>query len=161
MREILFRGKAKATGKWAYGNLVYGFDPKEEARIEFYRKLEDDSDELHFERISIATDPETIGQYTGRTDKNGKRIFEGDIVRQTFEGYNHGSQTWYDEYDGFDIGTVTFTGCGTFIKPIRGELNRNMEPQDWKPCKKRLVSYRAEVIGNIYDNPELLERSKE
>lgn len=161
MKEVVFRGKAKATGKWAYGSLVHGIDPREESYIVICRKLDDDADELHYERIFMAVDPETVGQYTGKTDKNGKRVYEGDIVRQTFEGYNHGSQTWYEEYDGFDIGAVTFTGCGTFIKPIRGELNRNMEPQDWKPCKKRLISYRAEVIGNIFDNPELLGGERE
>ena len=160
MREILFRGKSKDKRKWVLGNLVYGFDPKEEAYIEFFRKLEDDSDELHFERISVAVDPETVGQYTGKTDKNGKGVFEGDIVRQTFEGKQY-TECWYEDYDGFDVGTVTFTGCGTFIKPSYGELNRSAESCDWKPHRKRLISYRAEVIGNIYDNPELLEAKED
>ena len=83
--------------------------------------------------------PETVGEYTGLTDKNGKKIFEGDILAFSDRlVYVH----WHD-----------YCGCWdcSYIKAIEGKptLHEERSPNKWR--------YKAEVIGNIHDNKELLE----
>ena len=126
MREILFRGKKNDSGEWVYGNL---FNPdKSDTPTQICMGT-------HIVRICYEIDPETVGQYTGLTDKNGRKIFEGDIVRYgdtihrvVFEQRN-GTAYFGLVYSSFE--TLPF---GHY--------------QDLKQIK---------VIGNIYDNPELLE----
>lgn len=127
MREILFRGKRKDNGKWAYGYLYIRNDGQYE--ISFYDKYFDS------ERFTYDVIPETVGQYIGFTDKNGKKIFEGDIVERLWLGEKHIYRIYYDSdissFIGADIDCQGFT---TF---------------NYDSCE-------FEVIGNIYDNPELL-----
>lgn len=108
MREILFRGKRKDNGEWVYGNSVLFF--KETTKI--YGEL------VQWREVEVI--PETVGQYTGLTDKNGKKIFEGDIIAYGDDRY-----------------LVNF-GDGYF------------SPFDF------ICEDECKVIGNIYDNPELL-----
>lgn len=123
MREILFRGKPLGNlhGKFIYGSL--GVIDKDLCAIYHCFEFKDDEMQL--------VDPETVGQYTGLTDKNGKKIFENDIVkikgktRYIFYGSSGFRHTNYGEY------------ADTFEKVFTTE-----------DC---------EVIGNIHDNPELLE----
>ena len=127
MREILFRGKRKDNVKWAYGYLYIRNDGQYE--ISFYSKYFDS------ERFTYDVIPETVGQYIGLTDKNGKKIFEGDIVERLWLGEKHIYRIYYDSdissFIGADIDCQGFT---TF---------------NYDSCE-------FEVIGNIYDNPELL-----
>lgn len=118
MREILFRGKSLRTEKWIQG---YLFRCWERAYIA-WGMVNDNADMKE-------VDPETVCQYTGLTDKNGRKIFEGDIINDIDYGimkciYLHGSFVWYKE-DGFRI------ECMKYVPVI-------------------------EVIGNIFDNPELI-----
>ena len=120
-------------------------------------KLEASTNEPIFYKVA----PETVGQYTGLTDKNGKKIFEGDIVNQSFSGCSRGGPYWeegYEEFEGFKIGRVTFSGTGTHIICEHGILYVDGETvEDWKPSRRsRLSAYRCEVIGNIHDTPDLL-----
>ena len=123
MREILFRGKAGA--KWVYGDLRHLND----GRV----TIQKDGEIYPYEVI-----PETVGQYTGLNDKDGKMIFEGDVVKAYDETYDNG----FAEVKG-----KVFFNCGSF--------DIDVEDVGYIP----LYSYgteNIEVIGNIHDNPELL-----
>ena len=131
MREILFRGKRTDNGKWVYGLLCRVGDTY--ANI---RRM--DTEVLY----SVLTN--TIGQFTGLTDKNGKKIFEGDVLNvhdqiPTFDGYNT------DE--------IIYNGKVMYIK------NQGMYVCEGNNDGNALCALnldKCEVIGNIYDNPELL-----
>lgn len=116
MREILFRGKRIDNGEWAKSQYPLG--------TMFAGCVQNDFD------------PSTVGQYTGLTDKNGVKIFEGDIVKMPDETYNGDIQIKGNVYE------VCF-GNGVFY------LHRTGVNAFCNQCVK--------VIGNIHDNPELLE----
>lgn len=125
MREILFRGKRIADGKWMYGLPSYD----EYGNIEEIQVW--DGEDISF----CLVDPETICQYTGLTDKNGKKIWEGDIVQEKYYPYHvykvvldKGNGGWTAEYQSVPLYSI---GCAT--------------------------SKKYKVIGNVFDNPELLE----
>lgn len=130
MREILFRGKKKPWGGWCEGFLVKTGD---HFRISTQNDL-----------ISFGVDPETVGQFTGKTDKNRKRVFEGDIL-QLFtvwaDGMVEKSVRCIVQWCGNDQCYILATKEGYHIDDF-GNLGR---PEYY------------EVIGNIHDNPELLE----
>ena len=131
MRKILFRGKRVDNGEWAEG-----FFYQHPLTKECFMGVHD------FNSYSIAymgnmgcpvfskVIPETVGQYTGLTDKNGNRIFEGDIFPHPTAGQYKYVVGWDDETASF--GWFNGDGCG-------------FDPGS------------IEVIGNIHDNPELLE----
>lgn len=123
MREILFRGKRKFGGTWNYGDLVHCTD-----------NLVAVSDE---QGNFVNVHPETVGQYTGLTDKNGKKIFEGDLLDCEDRIC---VVSWHEKCGTWDCNFVRYKGkiCSNGITPV-----------EWK--------YRAEVIGNIHDNPELMK----
>lgn len=136
MIEILFRGKRTDNGEW-----VYGFYVKSQ---EYYTQdvsnaiLSADGNHYGFGEYTFETyneiDVSTLGQYTGLTDKNGTKIFEGDFItaNHNIEQYN----VYWKDYR-FYIEDV----WGNLIKPTQEAINH----------------FECEVIGNIYDNPELLE----
>lgn len=130
MREILFRGKRTDNGEWVYGNLVRGCDKKYAYIVEF------GNEELC--RNYVDVNPETIGQYTGLADKNGTKIFEGDIVKRFLLGKMYIFQIGYDN------------GLTSFI----GQAGIKFTTFDCDPAE--FDSAEFEVVGNIYDNPELL-----
>ena len=133
MREILFRGKRTINGDWVYGDFVHGNERKSLRDSIFVY----DSETQSFNDYEI--NPSTLGQYTGLTDKNGKWIFEGDIVKAQDEIL--GSPFC----DGM-TGKVVYDEAAYFI-----ELKDPMNSQ-W--LYDECAVY--EVIGNIHDNPELL-----
>ena len=124
MREILFRGKF--GNEWKYGLL--SVEPKGLVIKEPYKN--ESSNVWHI-------DADKVGQYTGLTDKNGTKIFEGDIIDFLY-------RSGYDDY-----GIVQYdadeTEFGFVYNSIYEGLGRHYQSKD------------IEVIGNIYDNPELLK----
>lgn len=148
MREILFRGKAinriegyeyrtnYQNGDWVYGLLTKLY-------CERYPELP--AEITNKGGISgIYVDYTTVGQYTGLTDKNSVKIFEGDIVRQYSEGIDN--EYLYDYYD---IGQVFW-----YQSQTRFLRTSNLYLDDC-PAMREHCEY--EVIGNIHDNPELLK----
>lgn len=137
MREILFRGKKCYTEEWVFGTLaIYGPTGEEVPVI-----IPDYASTLY----GFFVDPETVGQFTGLLDKNGKRIFEGDILK------------FHDSQLGIDIdfiGVVVYNGSSFCIKT---ELKKAKEDSFYRFLWRE---YEAEVIGNIRDNPELMEGEK-
>ena len=132
MREILFRGKRTDNGTWAYGYLFCIWERT-------YLCWGTTNDVPNMKEVL----PETVGQYTGLTDKNGVKIFEGDICR--FKRFN-------DVHVGKVVFNVTTASFIMWYQPIVGAYGE-------KATQKMLLSVcdDIEVIGNIHDNPELLE----
>jgi hypothetical protein len=130
MREILFRGKRKDTGEWVYGGftMFHGCNPPKPMIVVFE------------ECAPLFVIPETVGQYTGLNDKNGVKIFEGDIVKTTNTG-NIGKWTVYWEADHNIYGIRVPAFC---LKDKNNAANSFFEGN-------------SEVIGNIHDNPGLME----
>lgn len=129
MREILFRAKSKVRGDWVAGCLV--------RRYNGYVGIDRPHPDLCFELIQV--EPETVGQYTGLTDKKGTRIFEGDVLSGHLDDLFPKEESRYE---------VVWYDYGWHIKSGNGIFD-TME-QNW-------VNMFLEVIGNVYDNPELLE----
>lgn len=121
MREILFRGKRTDNGTWAYGYLFCIWERT-------YLCLGTTNDVPNMKEVI----PETVGQFTGLTDKNGVRVFEGDIVRA------------FTRFSEIYVSPVTYHD-GTFWF------------KNWSWTKFLFKFEKIEVIGNIHDNPELLE----
>ena len=132
MMEILFRGKRATNGDWVYGDFVHGNERKSLRDSIFVY----DSETQSFNDYEI--NPSTLGQYTGLTDKNGKRIFEGDIVKT--DKFSEPNKQYIIKYD------LQF---GAFIGQDRYNVYFVTFDGD---------SGDFEVNGNITDNPELLEK---
>lgn len=134
MREILFRGKRLDNGEWVYGYLV-------ENESDIYRvyivsavrwETDEDGDTDVIETTLYEIDPATVGQFTGLTDKNGVKIFKGDILHVVTPNTRGNFQ-------------VNF-GYGQFYIGINMPI--------------AYVRHSCEVRGNIHDNPELLGGAK-
>lgn len=142
MREILFRGKCKDNGEWVEGFIhcvTDNYTPKNCWDITTFKKLDNEEIVLTGQYEVI---PETVGQYTGLTDKNGTKIFEGDIIRDTTD-----NELLVVE------GTTAF---GFYFKYVT-------EPDDYVTVFDLGISdddtYLTSciIVGNIHSNPELLE----
>lgn len=142
MREILFRGKRIDSDEWVYGDLLRarGYVNRIEYTVIFTDPAEFPKGE-YFGAVHIL--PETVGQYTGLTDKNGKRIFEGDIVDCWSEGVNA-------------KGTVQQRKDGLWI--IYPAWQKTIM---WGLCPDKHGHTTVEVIGNIHDNSELIGEAEE
>lgn len=124
-REIEFRGKRFDNGQWAYGNLI--IDDSGNSEIIDYENNRE---------IRYDVRGETIGQFTGKYDKNQRKVYEGDIILQ--QGYNGRKEKMVVRFDNGAFIVGYHSGSSTRKKPM-------------------LISDKCEVIGNIHDNPELLQ----
>lgn len=141
MREILFRGKRSDNGEW-----VVGFH---------FCMVHDDNRHVHhfiiplgtdlslgrtIEKIQVEVDQETVCEYTGFADKYGRKIFEGDVIRYTNELIGT-KEVLYIKYNEF---------YGSFCRILKSEIGLQ-----YLSIGKGIASS-CEVVGNIFDNPELL-----
>ena len=124
MREIIFRGKRADNGEWVYGSLITERNMFDGNLMTMHIQ---DIEEPYDDNL---IDDETVGQFTGLTDKNGVKVFEEDIVR-IFDGeYFSGVVKYSNEQGSF---TVDDTSLHYWVSDI-------------------------EVIGNVHDTPELLNK---
>lgn len=157
-REILFRGKRKDNGEWVYGNFVRGCVDDFAYIVEFGNK------ELCRNYVEVI--PETVGQYTGLTDENGKKIFEGDIIRYAdLYDYNCYLESIdnpevYDNVDLSYILTIDEVVYGIKVGYPAFDLNKHDFEVNGLSELSESGQYFYEVIGNVCDNPELLEVGK-
>lgn len=152
MREILFRGKRKDNGEWVEG--YYAMQSN-------HACFEDELKYTHFIFKDIFLDfnlgglqefeviPETVGQYTGLTDKNDTKIFEGDIISIPFEEDRYPYEENIIHYENAEVYFDT-ERYGWYVKYADDDLVSLWEHDD-----RDII-----VIGNIHDNPELLERGQ-
>ena len=140
MREYLFRGKRLDNGEWVEGYLVENEDDVYRAFIVCSARwdVDADGDTDLMETEVFEVDPETVGQFTGLTDKNGRKIFEGDII-------NFSNPRPFKDF----VAEVAFDdGCFYLV-------NKSRYFRDYLKCYT--CNHVGEVIGNRWDNPELLE----
>ena len=150
MREILFKAKRKDNGEWVEGYYIYHIKrtpspvgdrvkPEDEQHVIMCDGFSDwnmPRDTVHFD-----IDPKTLCQYTGLKDKNGKRIWENDIV-----SFMDATSTENGYYERNCIGRVAWD-CECACFRVSGTLSA----ESWE------ILQDCVVIGNIFDNPELLK----
>ena len=139
MREILFKGKRIDNGEWIEGSLIdLDIDSGYCYIVPPYRQASTlPIDFLITDRMKLVN-PETLCQFTGRCDKNGKKIWENDVVWLVYDGEEHIYQIIWDNSE-------------LDFKATNGEENYGSNFEYLLCCDE------IEVIGNIFDNPELLQ----
>lgn len=130
MREILFRGKRIDNGEWVYGQYAYLLNARTEDGEPIKHMIVDGTP------FGQTVDPSTVGQYTGLTDKNGKKIFEGDVME-------------FDAYGFHYKGVVSFADGNFGVMCNRPTASPFLD--------NAIEQHDAIFVGNIHDNPELLE----
>jgi uncharacterized phage protein (TIGR01671 family) len=135
MRDIKFRGKRVDNGEWVYGDLLQSGEhrfimPEVAGWHEFYD-------------ATVKLDPSTVGQYTGLKDKNGKGIYDGDVLKVSKSHQPFGSDV--TKTVGYADSTARFHLMGTSYDNL------------WEAITNIIGKNCATVIGNIHDNPELLK----
>ena len=145
MREILFRGKRTDGKGWIEGFYFQKPNISSTDGLPIYHGISD------LPPFGAEVIPETVGQYTGLTDKNGKKIFEGDVIRAHYanvppERSEH-------------VETVIFRNgrfCGMYANGTMKTWAGLPDGVQHLPGDRSVWMDSCEVIGNIYDNPELL-----
>lgn len=148
MREIKFRGKRLENGEWVHGSLVSIHDTAIIVEdCDFSWDPDTDITAFWFDKKENEVDPATVGQYTGLKDKNGKEIYEGDIIEcigSDNKPIRH-LVRYNDEKGGYS--QLLFMGNGLACEPYDGGLI----------SQNYICEMGKYIIGNIHDNTELLK----
>ena len=139
VREILFRGKREDNGNWIVGSL--------------HKSIND----CYIIPLPVVTSkskviPETVGQFTGLADKNGKKIFEGDILTPLDDEID-----FIVEFNNGCFNGVSYAIKGAMMEYGWDECAGGYGVVECEPLDSYHPEKYHEVIGNIHDNPELLE----
>lgn len=130
MREIIFRGKSVNDGKWHEGSYISMLNKEYIADVQLH-----DIEEIKLEKAMNEVDPESLGQFTGVIDQHGTKVFEGDICEVIF------LQGW------FEVAVVVWH---------KDQQRYRLDPETGKTYSFS-IPRSIKVIGNIHDNPGLLE----
>lgn len=144
MSEILFRGKRVDNGEWVKGIPV---ETEADGGIRIfmitYARWDSDDNSIDFLETDVyEVEPKTVGQYTGLTDKNGNKIFEGDILKAIWQHLSNTDTV---------IGIVKYDDAAFILETDDHYLF----------FEDNIFSDECEVVGNIHDDHELLEKSNE
>ena len=154
MRQIKFRGKRVDNGEWVYGSYHYSYNGKNHYILALEKFNERVGKEMMLHKAEVnEVDPSTVGQFTGLLDKNGKEIWEGDLLRNEpkddwdkinftcYEVFFHDGNANADYNIGYSIARTYHQGsiCGGYIPSFKP-----------KSVSKMIV------CGNLHDKPELL-----
>lgn len=140
-REILFRGRSFSGGSWVYGDLEYERNKGLLGKVRIHTYKEDGSYDRQY-----LVESDTVGQFTGLRDKNGVKIFEGDIIKHPY--VDPIFRDLVEMKDGEGVTSEVIFHDGAFV------VKYDYDDLIYLDAFTR-HGY-AEVIGNIYDNPELL-----
>ncbi len=166
MRTIKFRGKRSDNEEWAHGSLTSDRDRCYISESIFIMEKEIENEEeveengefpIFMDGLKLGmfypVKPETVGQFTGLTDKNRKEIYEGDVIEFTVNPSFYINAKLGDRY------IIEYYGAGFFMKPINWKM-RKIDAQNYvgllPPYQTSNMSNHYEVIGNLHENPELL-----
>lgn len=143
-REILFRGKRIDNGEWVYGQYAFLLNARTEDGEPIKHMIVDGTP------FGQTVDPSTVGQYTGLTDKNGARVFEEDILQIAKKSDTLG--TYFFPPVQYPINVVVKWDLCAWMWEVQGKEGPYYIhfPDAW-------CHYECKVIGNIHDNPEMLE----
>lgn len=164
MREILFRGRRIDNMEWVFGSLLYREDMDEavcavleQEKTPLYQRYMRCRDEGIFEQIEQnpplvykhwVVSRYTVGQFTGLCDKNGNRIFDGDVLE--IERKSDGLGTYFDPPLQYPAKVVVRWDMCSWLWEVCGQEEHYLHfPDAW-------CHYKCQVVGNIYDNPELM-----
>jgi len=142
-RQIIFRGKSADTGEWVYGDLIT--DGKDSPSKDLAFIFPDDADSYDFAH-SVRVSLKTVSQFTGLHDKNGKEIYEGDIIL-VHEARANSPLNWVVVYDEKEC-ALRLRWAIRYKAGESGFYDIKIDPTP---------HVRFEAIGNIYENPELLK----
>ena len=131
-REILFRSKRADTGEWIYGDVQQNVDAV---------KIREQEPNIQHVARSFVVIPETVGQYTGMKDKNGRRIFEGDVLQCEIDGEVDITENYLVIWD---------TDDARFALEVYKNGKLCFIDDEFQPISCFFI------IGNIHDNPDLL-----
>lgn len=144
MREIKFRGKRLGNGEWVCGHHAKDMNYVGTDQFEYIDCIIDRS-KGPSEGMWFEVDPKTIGQFTGLHDKNGKEIYEGDYLRcKKYIGGNFVEHC-------YELGYVEY---------VHGAFGLHRKHGFYRPFKDWLEDYDIEIIGNVHENPELVNESQ-
>ena len=142
-REVIFRGKRLDNGKWLYGDLMH--DNHQGCYI-----YPNDCTGLYTEN---KVDPDTVGEFTGMRDRHGKKVFEGDVVRRRDSAFGY-VDTGVVKYD-FHLGAFVLE-YESYGRTYQSTFKKGFSDNDGKCTIEETYSY--EVIGNIHNNPEFVNK---